>query len=165
MTNPTACRKAFEKYISGKGHYVTRHRYTNPDGSITDDYQSSLVQFCWEMWQAAWNTREPEGDAVAWMVTRERDPTFPRTYTEKKRAIACVDMVTLPPFAKIVNLYTHPRATSAEDARNAARYRWLRNETDAGRTLDVCNDQFYIIEGRALDQAIDAAMAQRGDLG
>jgi hypothetical protein len=56
-------------------------------------------------------------------------------------------------------------ATTSEDAplystrQDAARYRWLRNpDPQPHRGLDVLDDDHNIIEGKALDAAIDAAM-------
>jgi hypothetical protein len=58
-----------------------------------------------------------------------------------------------------------PAAPDNEDAplystrQDAARYRWLRNpDPQPHRGLDVLDDDHNIIEGKALDAAIDAAM-------
>ncbi|AHX16180.1 hypothetical protein CH75_06235 [Dyella jiangningensis] len=117
----------------------------------------------------AWNTRptavasHAEGEVVAWMVTRDRDPTFPRTYSEKELAVACAASVTLPPFAKIVDLYTHPPRSG--DEADAARYRWLRDRgwfTNNYGEFEASDDETAEHVSVMLDQAIDAAMAARG---
>lgn len=52
-----------------------------------------------------------------------------------------------------------PVADSAM-AKDAQRYRWLRNPDPAiHRELDVCDDFMVVQEGRHLDEAIDAAIA------
>jgi len=49
--------------------------------------------------------------------------------------------------------------TQAKDARDAARYRWLRSVSiDTAEEYCVCDDSMNIIVGEELDAAIDAAM-------
>lgn len=60
---------------------------------------------------------------------------------------------------------------AAQEARDAARYRWLRDlsgnaptDTPSAMLLDDYGDSFKYIDGPQLDAAIDAAMqAQAGD--
>lgn len=59
----------------------------------------------------------------------------------------------------LVPVYAAPVADSAM-AKDAERYRWLRNpDPQPVRMLDVCNDFLSIIDGDELDEAIDAAIA------
>jgi hypothetical protein len=52
-------------------------------------------------------------------------------------------------------------AHDERDAKDAARYRWLRHpDPQPHRGLDVLDDDHNIIEGKTLDAAIDAAMSQ-----
>lgn len=106
------CREAFEAFCASPAI-----NDPEPLKNRRGQYIEEDARLLWLGWQAAcdWkNTRADSGEAVAWMVTRDRDPTFPRSYAEKERAIACVDMVTLPPFAKIVELFTHPSTTAVD---------------------------------------------------
>lgn len=70
----------------------------------------------------------------------------------------------IPPWAqrKVTPLYTHPVPGAARDA-DAARYRWLRNDHNGDLCAGHEQDDGYvhILEGRILDDAIDAAMAAR----
>lgn len=58
MTDQTACRAAFEKWAEDSG--VGR---TNWDAS-RHCYEGWQTQQRWQAWQAAWNTRAPEGEIV-----------------------------------------------------------------------------------------------------
>ena len=63
-------------------------------------------------------------------------------------------------------LYTHP-APSAEDARDAARYRWLRNDQTGMAEVAILVGRFDDVEikfGDELDEAVDQALAaERGE--
>jgi hypothetical protein len=94
-----------------------------------------------------------------------------------------------PPFREVAHAFyaegfhaerpaaPQPQAARSEDSRDAARYRWLRNESWAGYntakgkpqvaesvvlTRDGAGNVKCILAEDAMDQAIDAALAQAG---
>lgn len=48
------------------------------------------------------------GEPVAWLVTRERDGTFPKAFTSKTVAEITAAGVSLPPYCEVVPLYATP---------------------------------------------------------
>lgn len=54
-------------------------------------------------------------EAVAWLVERERDPTYPEVYVSEAKADRAVASVTLPPFATKRPL-VHPQPTASSEA-------------------------------------------------
>lgn len=106
---------------------------------------------------AEWNARdEDKGEAVAWMrrnVTYKAHDGSNLTGRRDGERILSERKV----YEDDIPLYTRPSTTSAEDARDAARYRWLReNEDDRNRVF-----QSSCFED--LDKAIDAVVsAERG---
>lgn len=140
MTDNTAeqlrARDLFEDAVKKWPNYSERTLVR--DGRYPDYYGNPVVQGAWEGFKLGLRARADSGEAVAWMVTRDRDPTFPRSYTEKERAIACVDMVTLPPFAKIVELFTHPSTTAVDADCQLLPKGWRIEVRDNGRTKGLC---------------------------
>lgn len=76
-----------------------------------------------------------------------------------------------------IPVYLHPAPTNEQDARDAERYRWLRNESWAGYNVAKSKPQIAstvvfvdkyirsidcILAEQALDEAIDAAIAKQG---
>lgn len=144
-----ACRTAFEAWMCDVAKVIV--------GSA-DPYPAGIERDYWRVWQAAWNTRPKasEEGAVAWIVPQWRG--MPDGSIEDGPDILVFDDDATIYETRIgTPLYTTPRAT-AEDVRDAERYRYLRNEGNFGREIDVCDDDYRIIEGAKLDQAIDAAI-------
>lgn len=97
-------RDEFEKWL--------RSIWTQGYGCPMDadgDYSHKEARVLWNCWKNAWNTRAQQAEAVAWMVNREGDPTFPRTFNYEEGAKRCVASVTLRPFATMQPLFTHPQ--------------------------------------------------------
>lgn len=156
-----ACREAFEK------HAVTRLWAIHRNGG--EQYVNTATQHSWQGWLACWNTRAHEGgEAVAWMKVEREYHEYENSAMEDNVGY----LVTRYSATKPLNaegwiaLYTHPpRAQSAgDDARDAARYRWLRRvDADVPRELDVVDHLGYVYEGINLDKAIDADQSERGE--
>jgi hypothetical protein len=134
MTDEQKVREAFQQWHDDPSH----------DSGPRD---------AWEAWQAAVAWMGGEGEAVAWIYAHEVDVL--RERSNNVVAAAIHPQSELP--ADAVKLYTHPPRADA-DARDAARYRWLR-EGHPGTYNTI-----MIHAGAQLDQAIDQALAaERGD--
>jgi hypothetical protein len=147
QTDLTACREAFEKWLAAEMQDPDPLRRKN-GGYLDPD-----THLCWEGWQAAWNTRADQGgEAVAYCDSS--DPhngsafAWPGTDRQERHSEA---------------LYTHPpRATAVEDERDAARYRWLRERSNAHDGLPfICeyHGSFGLWNGEYADREIDAALS------
>jgi hypothetical protein len=169
MTDLTACREAFEKWILNVAKVII--------GS-SDPYPAGLERDYWRVWQAAWNTRADQGgEAVAWQWRGHgKDGTSPWQDCTKEdfdRHDPIRD-----PHGAVRALYTHlPRATAAEDARDAATLVKLvqKNAQSAFEEYVLANYRPGCIISdprwhaprlfRAAVYAIDAALsAQRGEV-
>lgn len=180
MTNPTACREAFEKWALSNFLDIT---WIEPIPPMINEshYRDNSVMQMWLAYQDAWKARETEGEAVSgdheitvevigYAKEGEDGP-----YIEWLPEGGIHDLpVGLPVFAiegrldiedGWTSLYTHPSATSAEVERDAARYRWLRDHSEPGACA------FYLSVGMALhgvrfepktvDNFIDSAMTAK----
>ena len=117
------------------------------------------------------------GDAVAYLLTRDDDKTFPRAFTSEKDADSLVAWSNVAPLIVKHNLYLEPttsipaaelaslreKAAEADELRkDAERYRWLRDDAfeHSNDCFMAAGQLFAEHHGATFDAAIDAAIAQ-----
>lgn len=110
MTNPTACREAFEKWADEYGliHEPNFSPMTRAD--------------CLAAFKAAWNTRAPKGDAVNVRDTPEYSYGYQQAIEDGLLQVnPCPNAAAAISPSKAVEVkFTDPRATSDEVERDAA---------------------------------------------
>lgn len=198
MINQTACREAFEAWIQTTQGWKTCKLRGKPFSlrqHMKGDYADFRVNDRWFAFQAAWNTRAPEGEAVAFDQRWVTDGTHPEACSKCGLVIeeriaweattpAYIKFITQSRYEKFSpavrrwykpyrcsNCDTHPRATPDEVERDAA---------DAiGEPIDLPwissalgwierDNGFSSVTRRIAAgqrKAIDAALAKRGEVG
>ncbi|WP_411910294.1 hypothetical protein [Pectobacterium versatile] len=80
-----------------------------PDQSVQSGVVDAFVRLNAEILELRNQLAEMRGqEPVAWMVIRDRDPTFPRAFEKESLADWMVEQVTLNPPAKKIPLYSAP---------------------------------------------------------
>jgi len=138
-----ALRAQFEQWYTMHAHNYSR----DPIGS-----RDCALQ--WEAWKAAHESRAqpaPVAEPVGRVhIQLHRD-------CPSMRNVEFLEDIELPPGTHL--LYTNP----PEPARDAARYRWLREQaefSDIAVEHTIDGNVSEVLFGCDLDEAIDAAMAQ-----
>lgn len=160
MTDPTACRSAFEKWA-----YEYGLRYE-------PNYSSHTEADVFAAFQAAWNLRHNEGEAVAYLNTKYRTLFHAGEigHTDRNDELLAS--------GELVRLYTHPRATSAEvDGCQMLPKGWRIEVRDNGVNKGMCvfsPDGCFVVSGdtdhksdirKHVIELLDAALANRGEVG
>lgn len=110
MTNPTACRAAFEKWCNTTN-------FTKCIEWNGTNYVHPEVDSAWDIWQAAWNTRPTEGEAVAvgyFDMDEVRAALIGTNGDIDPTLCGHVTVSASPNQYEDTPLYTRPRATSDE---------------------------------------------------
>lgn len=167
MTDQQKVREAFERVMGRERPLWSFSRRFDGDGQH-EDYEDAWVEMSWNTWQVAIahassatvkeNLTVGEGESIYQM---RQDSSCQWAETPKR-------LFEAPRYAHWQHriLYTHP-APSAEDARDAARYRWLRQRgwfTSNYGEFEASDDETAEHVSVALDEAIDQALAaERGE--
>lgn len=124
----------------------------------------------WETIRNTLNTRAVEDAEAVAFLKRWKDPDSGEGRIRVDLRIDCEPWLTAAR-PTITPLYTHPpRATSAEDARDAARWRQFVEMIDPDKVPGGFTVYFAVEKGTdqlcyfdCVTELVDAAMAQRGD--
>ena len=160
MTDQQKVREAFEAYWSERSWNV--ERIDNPSGYV--EYKNHDLHHIWMGWQAALahaSSEDNGGEVVAWIVPQWRGMPD-GSIEDGPDKLVFEDEATTYETRIGVPLYTRP-APSAEDARDARRYRRVRSS--CGEFVRYAGaGSHHLLEDDELDKAIDQALAsERGE--